>query len=186
MPVTVVERDSDALSFATQRPNIVLIVDDQHNFRAGGWAGGSQVQTPSLDHLASQSVLFTNAYCNSPVCAPTRHTLYTGLYPSEHGVLCNDLPMRDGIPTLIAQLADAGYTTANIGKMHNCPYHHRRDFQYVLHHEFFVGDGGISHYGPYLRWELRRRGLKEGAPWATPSPGLSNWLQDPQCIAGEH
>ncbi|MCL5269800.1 MAG: sulfatase-like hydrolase/transferase [bacterium] len=164
-----------------RRPNIILILDDQHNPRDMGWTGQSPVKTPSLDRLARQSVRFTNAYSSNPVCAPARHTLYTGLYSSDHGVLCNDVAMRDGVPTLMARLNEAGYTTANIGKMHNAPYHHRRDFQYILHHEFFIDAAGISHYVPWLNHELARRGGKMGPSWIKPKV---NWLTDPEGIAG--
>jgi choline-sulfatase len=166
----------------TQKPNILLIIDDQHNPRAMGWTGQSQAITPNLDRLAWQSVCFTNAYCANPVCAPTRHSIYTGLYSSEHGVIHNDLPMREGLPTLMAHLNRAGYTTANIGKMHNAPYHHRRDFQFVLNHEFYIDSAGISHYAPYLATEASKRGLKLKS-WHRSRTSKKVWLEDPQRIA---
>lgn len=168
------------------RPNVLLIIDDQHSPRYMGWTGESHVRTPCLDRLAAESVRFTGAYANSPVCGPTRHSIYTGLYASEHGVLTNDVPMREGLPTLMGLLNDAGYTTANVGKMHNCPYHLRQDFQYVLNHEFFIDAAGISHYHAFLKHELERRGIKPELAWGRPSEGKRNWLEDPQCIAGEN
>ncbi|MFH1740365.1 MAG: sulfatase-like hydrolase/transferase, partial [bacterium] len=165
----------------SKRPNVLLIVDDQHSPRAVGCAGQSQAITPNLDRLAAEGVRFTNGYCSSPVCAPTRHTLYTGLYISEHGVLHNDLPMRD-VPTMISMLNQAGYTTANIGKMHNAPYHHRRDFQYVLHHEFFDCAAGISHFAPFLKHHLNRRGIQP-KDWSKPRPGKQTWLEHVDTIA---
>jgi len=166
------------------RPNILLIIDDQHSPRALGWTGQTQVRTPHLDRLAQTSVCFSNAYSASPVCAPARHSIYTGRYVSEHGVLHNDRPMRD-IPTMIAMLNSTGYTTANVGKMHNAPYHHRRDFQYVYHHEFFDTAGGISHYAPFLDQQIRQRGLRPDM-WWNPEPGRINWLEHVHCIAGTH
>ena len=109
-------------------PHVLLIICDQLNPRAMGWTGQTQVKTPNLDRLAATGVCFTNAYCASPLCAPTRHSIYTGLFPSDHGVLMNDRPMREGTRTLMDYLNKAGWTTANIGKMHNAPYHCRRDF----------------------------------------------------------
>jgi len=162
-------------------PNVLLILCDQYDPRAMGWTGQSQVQTPNLDRLAADGVCLTNAYCASPVCAPTRHSIYTGLYPSDHGVLQNDLPLNEGLRTMMDYLNEAGWTTANIGKMHNAPYHCRRDFQYVLHHEFYIDAGGISHYAPFLARELDRRGLTL-RPWNTPRPGLS-WLADIHTVA---
>jgi len=168
---------------AKNLPNILLIIDDQHNPRAMGWTGQSQAITPHLDRLAEESVCFTNAYCANPVCAPTRHSIYSGLYSSEHGVLINDLPMKEGITTLTAHLNKAGYTTANIGKMHNAPYHHRRDFQYVLHHEFYIDSAGISHYASFLKTELEKRGLQL-VPWYKSKDGDKRiWLNDPERLA---
>ncbi len=166
----------------TRRPNILLIIDDQHSPRALGCTGETPALTPNLDRLAASSVRFTNGYCNSPVCAPTRHTLYTGLYPSEHGVLHNDFPMRDDVPTVIALLNEAGYTTASIGKMHNAPYHHRRDFQYVMHHEFYDTAGGISHYYPFLCRHLAERGIAPKS-WSHPRPGKKSWVDAVETIA---
>ncbi len=169
---------------SSSRPNVLLIIDDQHSPRAMGWTGQTQCITPSLDRLAAESVRFTGAYSNNPVCGPTRHCIYTGLYSSEHGVITNDVPMRGGIPTLMSQLNTAGYTTAIVGKMHNCPYHHRRDFQHCPNHEFFIDAAGISHYASFLNHELKERGIERGEPWGRPREGRKNWLEDPEAVAG--
>lgn len=167
-----------------RRPNVLLIIDDQHSPRAMGWTGQTQVKTPHLDRLAADSVRFTNAYCNSPVCGPARHSIYTGLHTPSHGVLMNELPMYDGVETFIAQLNRSGYTTANIGKMHNAPYTHRRDFQFVLNHEFFTSEAGVTHYGPWLRAQCAARGIKPPKrPWGRPREGYRNWQEDPECLA---
>ncbi len=147
-------------SIKEKQPNFIIIIDDQHNSKYMGWTGeGEGIRTPGLDRLASQSVTFTNAYANCPVCAPSRHSMYTGLYPSEHGVILNDMKLRDDLPTLMTLLAEAGYTTANIGKMHFGPYNERHGFQYVLNHEFFDNDAGISHFRPWLDKQIEERGI---------------------------
>lgn len=166
---------------SSRPPNVLLILCDQLNPRVMGWTGQSQVKTPNLDYLASTGVSFTNAYCASPVCAPTRHSIYTGMFPADHGVLMNDHPIREGTRTLMDYLNKAGWTTANIGKMHNAPYHCRRDFQYVLHHEFYDCDAGISHYASYLAREVGLRGLTPGT-WVKPRPGVS-WIEDVNGVA---
>ena len=167
-----------------RRPNVLLIIDDQHSPRAMGWTGQTQVKTPHLDRLAAGSVRFTNGYCNSPICGPARHSIYTGLHTPSHGVLLNGLPMYDGVETFIAQLNRSGYTTANIGKMHNAPYTHRRDFQFVLNHEFFTSEAGVTHYGPWLRAECAARGIKPPQrPWSRPREGYRNWQEDPERLA---
>ncbi len=163
-------------------PNIVFIFCDQMSPRAMGWTGQMEVKTPHLDDFSEISYCFTNAYCTSPVRAPARHSIYTGVYPSRHWVLKNDMRMNEEYTTLMAMMNDRGYTTANIGKMHNAPYHHRRDFQYVLNHEFFVGPAGISHYEAYLRSEFEERGIEDYNPYEQVPEGKV-WLQVKDGIA---
>ena len=168
----------------SSRPNILFIINDQHNPRHMGWAGEKGVKTPFIDQLASESVRITNGYTNNPVCGPSRHCLYTGLYASEHHVLINDVPMNPDCKTLMAHLNEVGYTTANVGKMHNTPYHNRNDFQYVLNHEFFEDAAGISHYGTYATQEMRKRGLKT-RNWQVNAAGLP-WPRMPESTAFEN
>jgi arylsulfatase A-like enzyme len=98
-------------------PNFIIIFDDQHNSKHMGWSGmGDGVRTPNIDRLAAESVTFTNAYASCPVCAPARHSVYTGHFPSRHGVVMNDMELTEGMPTLMELLAGGGYTTANVGK----------------------------------------------------------------------
>ncbi|MCP4313847.1 MAG: sulfatase-like hydrolase/transferase [Bacteroidetes bacterium] len=162
--------------FGTNQPNIVFIFCDQMSPRAMGWTGQMEVKTPHLDDFSNSSFCFTNAYCTSPVCAPARHSIYTGVYPSRHRVFKNDMRMNEEFPTIMAMMNEKGYTTANIGKMHNAPYHHRRDFQYVLNHEFFMGAAGISHYDAYKRNELEKRGITDYSPYSHIPEGKI-WLQ---------
>ena len=168
--------------FEPEQPNIVFVYCDQMNPRAMGWTGQMEVKTPHLDDFSEISYCFTNAYCASPVCAPARHSIYTGVYPSRHWVLKNDMRMNEDYTTIMAMLNEEGYTTANIGKMHNAPYHHRRDFQYVLNHEFFVGPAGISHYDAFLRSELDKRGITDYRPYKH-VPEEKVWLQVKEGIA---
>jgi len=176
-----------------ERPNILFIICDQLSPRAVGWTGQTEVKTPNLDSLAESSYIFTNAYSASPRCAPARHSIYTGVFPSRHWVIKNDVEMNEEVPTIISMLNDQGYTTANIGKMHNAPYHHRRDFQYVLNHEFFMDAAGISHYRRYLLQELRKRRLKyrrnenipEGKTWLQVVRGIGQVNPLPEEISAE-
>ena len=66
------------------KPNIILIMCDQMNWKTGGFAGNAHVRTPRLDRLAREGVYFENAYCASPVCSPARASWMTGLYPHAH------------------------------------------------------------------------------------------------------
>lgn len=72
-----------------QRPNIVVILSDEHTGSAAGWAGHPRIQTPHLDRLAAQSVAFDRAYTNSPMCVPSRLSLMTGQYVHQIGAWDN-------------------------------------------------------------------------------------------------
>ncbi|MBI3210421.1 MAG: sulfatase-like hydrolase/transferase [Candidatus Solibacter usitatus] len=70
----------------TRRPNIVLIVTDNHGAWSLGCYGNADIRTPNIDRLAKEGVLFTRAFAVNAVCSPTRASLLTGLMPSQHGV----------------------------------------------------------------------------------------------------
>ncbi|MCL4685276.1 sulfatase-like hydrolase/transferase [Myxococcota bacterium] len=150
-------------------PNILLIVTDQHHHRALGAAGEPVVQTPSLDRLASQGIRFTAGYSNYPVCGPARYAMFTGHYPTELGTFDNEVAPRPGFRHIQSYLADAGYFTASVGKLHYAPYGETHGFEHVYHHEFLIDASGISHYAPWLAMRLRERGLPPPPPLLEPS-----------------
>ena len=67
----------------SKRPNIVFIFADQHRHDALGCAGNTLIQTPNIDRLAASGVRFKDAWCQSPICQPSRAALITGRYPHE-------------------------------------------------------------------------------------------------------
>lgn len=73
-------------------PNVVLIISDDHGWTDYGFMGHDTVQTPALDRLASQSMVYTRGYLPSPLCRPSLATIATGLYPHQHGITGNDPP----------------------------------------------------------------------------------------------
>ncbi|HEU0193353.1 MAG TPA: choline-sulfatase, partial [Gaiellales bacterium] len=81
-------------------------------------AHGGRACTPVLDGLAAGGCVFESAYCASPLCAPSRASLLTGLLPSETGVFDNAAPLAPDVPTVTHALRAAGYRTALAGKMH--------------------------------------------------------------------
>ncbi len=135
-------------SLSVKEPNVIMIVCDQLSPRAMGWTGDTEVITPNLDQFSDAAYCFTNAYCTSPIRGPARHSLYTGVYPSQHWVLKNNMNMKEDLPTIISMLNKHNYTTGNIGEM-----------QSALHHEFMVDHGGRSAYKSYLQSELEKRDL---------------------------
>ncbi len=101
------------------RPNVVLIITDEHNGGVLSAAGDTLARTPVLDALADQGVLFTDHYCNSPLCVPSRLSFISGKYISRIGAWSNTcwLPSAD-YPTLPRMLARVGYESFLCGKMH--------------------------------------------------------------------
>ncbi len=98
--------------------NVLVLMCDQLRYDAIGFHGNPHVHTPNIDRLAERSVRFTRAYCTSPLCGPTRHSLATGMYPYRHGVINNVLLPVEGMYTIAHHLKGAGYRTACFGHMH--------------------------------------------------------------------
>jgi len=101
------------------RPNILFIVVDDLRPELGCY-GATQAKTPSIDRLAKQGVVFTSAYCQQPLCNPTRASLLTGLRPASTGVFHNKTHFREKNPdviTLPQHFKNNGYHTMTIGKI---------------------------------------------------------------------
>ncbi len=100
-------------------PNIVFITTDtQGREMLSCYVDRPGVETPFLDQLASESVLFENAYVTSPVCTPSRASWYTGCHPNRNGAWANEMTIGQHIPMLGDLLRSQGYETAHIGKWH--------------------------------------------------------------------
>lgn len=100
------------------RPNILLILSDQHSPHVLGCAGDPVVRTPNLDGLARDGLRFSNTYCTSPLCGPSRMSLLTSLPCTETGVLTNNCQLDSSLPTFANALNDQGYQTVLCGRMH--------------------------------------------------------------------
>jgi arylsulfatase len=117
------------------RPNILLIMTDQLRYDAIGKTGG-WVNTPNIDRIAEEGMLFTQCLTNSPVCIPARVSLATGLYPHNTGICknVNDYDMPVHPTTWMQALQSAGYRTSLFGKTHL--HHHGgdlRDREHLMH-----------------------------------------------------
>jgi arylsulfatase A-like enzyme len=99
-------------------PNVLWLMTDEQRTDSLGCYGSSWARTPTLDRLASEGVRFDTAVTPSPVCAPARSSILTGLYPNELGFWHNDAPLgRQAVP-LTRLFERAGYRTASFGKHH--------------------------------------------------------------------
>ena len=112
------------------KPNVVVIMTDEHNFRTLGayrklmnkkqsymW-GANPVTTPNIDWLAEQGAIATSFYSSSPVCTPARGSFVSGMYPQNNGAYTNHVPLSDDVITFAQVLKNNGYATGYIGKWH--------------------------------------------------------------------
>ena len=98
--------------------NLLFIFSDEHNRDMLGCYGHPVVKTPNLDRLAARGVRFTDAYCNSPICVPSRASLATGRYVHEIRAWDNAAPYIGERPSWGHRLAAAGHQVTTIGKLH--------------------------------------------------------------------
>lgn len=79
-----------------EKPNILLILSDDQSWTDYSYMGHKLIETPHLDKLAAESLTYTRGYVTTPLCRPSLASIYTGLYPHEHGITGNDLLTADG------------------------------------------------------------------------------------------
>jgi choline-sulfatase len=139
------------------RPNILLIMADQ---LAAGWLpayGHSVVHAPNVTALAAAGTTFDAAYCASPLCAPSRASMLTGLLPSRTGVYDNAAELPASVPTLAHHLRAAGYHTTLAGKMH------------------FVGPDQLHGFEERLTADIYPAGLDWTPDWRKPLTERLPW-----------
>ncbi|MFQ6048066.1 MAG: sulfatase [Phycisphaerae bacterium] len=106
--------------------NILLITSDQQHWQTLG-INNPRIKTPALDRLAAEGTVFQRAYCNNPVCSPSRATIITGLYPSWHHCWTIGVKLPEDVPTVGDIFRSHGYATTLIGKAHLQPTASRPD-----------------------------------------------------------
>lgn len=151
-----------------QRPNILWICTDQQRYDTVGALGNRYVSTPVVDQLVESGVAFTHAYCQSPICTPSRVGFLTGYYPSTvhlNGNGNGEFP--PGAPPLVTKtLADAGYDCGLIGKLHLASA-----FEHI---EPRIDDG-------YRYWQYSHAPRDD---WAT-GHDYADWVRSRGAILGE-
>lgn len=104
---------------AQRRPNILIIVSDDHAYQAIGAYGSKLMQTPAIDRIAREGAVFNKAYVTNSICGPSRAVILTGKYSHKNGFKDNEHSSFDGAQnTFIKELTKTGYQTAWIGKWH--------------------------------------------------------------------
>jgi N-sulfoglucosamine sulfohydrolase len=104
----------------TDKPNFLFILADDCTHRDIGCYGG-QANTPNIDGLAKEGMRFTHSFQAAPMCSPTRHNIYTGLYPVKSGAYPNHTFAKDGTKSIVHYLKPLGYRVALSGKRHVSP-----------------------------------------------------------------
>jgi N-sulfoglucosamine sulfohydrolase len=102
------------------KPNLLFVIADDCTYRDLGCYGG-QAHTPNIDRLATQGMRFTQCFQAAPMCSPTRHNIYTGLYPVKSGAYPNHTFAKDGTRSIVHYLKPLGYRVALSGKTHIAP-----------------------------------------------------------------
>ena len=121
----------------SRRPNVVLFISDQQRWDTIGWNGLAAARTPHLDRLANEGVLFSRAFCATPMCSPARATILSGQLPHSHGVVsnhhgrpgCDRMHLGPEVKLLADYLGPTGYRTAYAGKWHLGTGADRRGFR---------------------------------------------------------
>ncbi|MBT3481865.1 MAG: sulfatase [Opitutales bacterium] len=125
-----------ASSYAAERPNLVFIIADDCTYLDMGVYGG-QAKTPTLENLAREGMQFSRCFQAAPMCSPTRHNIYTGIYPVKSGAWPNHTRVYPGTKSIAHYLGDAGYRVALSGKTHISP---EESFPFEYSGEFRAAD----------------------------------------------
>ena len=153
------------------RPHILFIMADQ---MAAPWMpiynAASPVRMPHLAQLANDGVVFDSAYCNSPLCAPSRFSLVSGQLPSKIGAYDNAADFAADIPTYAHYLRRQGYHTALSGKMHFCGPDQLHGYEERLTSDIYPAD-----YGWAVNWD-------EGEARPSWYHNMSSVLQAGPCV----
>jgi choline-sulfatase len=124
------------------QPNILILIADQLTPRALAIHGNQVTRTPNIDRLAEAGVVFDSAYCNSPLCAPSRYSFMTGRLPSAIGGYDNAAALSPEAVTYAHYLRHAGYRTILAGKMHFCGADQLHGFEERLTTDIYPADFG--------------------------------------------
>ncbi|MBL4907202.1 MAG: sulfatase-like hydrolase/transferase [Sneathiella sp.] len=120
--------------------NVLFILSDEHARDISGCYGNKIIQTPNIDALSARGVTFDNAYCNSPICVPSRASLATGDYAHRTRYWDNAHPYDGGAPTWHHNLREAGRDVVSIGKLHYRAPEDDAGFS-ESHHPIYVPEG---------------------------------------------
>lgn len=149
----------------TTRPNILWYCTDQQRFDTIAALGNAHINTPNLDRFVQESAVFSHAFCQSPICTPSRASFLTGMYPSAIGVNGNgfqSFPRHYQNRLITNALRDQGYDCGLIGKLHLGSAFLRREERVDDGYDYFQYShdpkGGNERGNEYVEW-IKARGF---------------------------
>lgn len=175
-----------------RKTNILFITSDQQHYNTIG-KNNPEISTPNLDRLANEGMLFNRAYTVNPTCTPTRATLLTGKYPSQHGAWTLGTKLPESEHTVCEDFSLSGYKSALIGKAHFQPLHstdkysslesypilQNKDFWKNYNEKFYGFDyvelarnhTNEAHVGQHYELWLEEKGCKNWRDYFVPPTG---------------
>lgn len=135
--------------------------------------GAGEVQTPHIDRLAGKGVKFNSAYCQYPVCNPSRSSFLSGLRPNELGILSNKIPLREKYPELVTlpqAFRNNGYYTAGLGKLLHMGLDDEGE------HTFFQDNASFDYFYSARRKTPEIGSQGEGRKLGDGTVGWAQWL----------
>lgn len=150
----------------SKKPNILLIMTDQLTGTLFPDGPAGFLQTPALNQLAATASRFTNAYCASPLCAPSRASFMSGLLPHKTGVYDNAAEFASSIPAFPHYLRRSGYKTALVGKMH------------------FVGPDQLHGFEERLTTDVYPADFGWTPDWTKPNERINWWYHNLGSVTG--
>ncbi|NDV61595.1 sulfatase-like hydrolase/transferase [Puniceicoccales bacterium CK1056] len=167
-------------SLPVSKPNILLIIADDLNTALSGY-GHPQCKTPNLDRLAAEGTRFTRAYCQYPLCGPSRASLMSGRYPLSNGVTDNSGVLKADIPTLPQLFRESGYWTGRVSKI----------FHMGVPGHIYTGDDGLDHPESWTErynvsvMEALTPGKAEDVMLEDSTPHYNEYREKWQAVAGK-
>lgn len=146
------------------QPNILVIMADQLSPQFCGTYGHPLVQTPHMDELASRGMRFDAAYCNSPLCAPSRFSFMSGQLVSRIAGYDNGSEFKASIPTFAHGLRQMGYRTCLSGKMH------------------FVGPDQLHGFEERLTTDIYPADHAWTPDWEAPDERIDKWYHNMDAV----
>ncbi len=159
------------------RPNVLIILCDDLRWNALSCTGHPHLQTPNIDRLAAEGVLFENTFCTTSLCSPSRASILSGLYAHAHGVTNNFTEYPQELPSFPRQLQAAGYDSAYIGKWHMGEQNDepRPGFDYFVTHK---GQG--KYFDTEFHFHGRERKVVPGYYTTVVTEMAREWLKKPR------